>query len=244
VFTELHRQRIAKAARARWASNPKVRILTCSLCGRVQRGPETGNRRKYCSRECSDRDPARRQIISLKAKTRVRHGKWKDLPIEDAKCLFEGWVASKLPMYAFLQNMKAGHQLAEAFQRFFPTEYEHQTELAQERLSKRYGHGASFEYRVRNYYKKLGYFVLRSPHSSGFADLVAIRQGEVLLIQCKMAGKLRRREKEGLFRLARSIGAKPLMVAKERPSNALIIKEVKEPRPSLQQVDGESRTSL
>lgn len=163
LFTELHRQRIAEAARARWANNPKVRILTCSVCGKVQRGQETGNRRKYCSRECMDRDPIRRQVISIKAKTRIHHGKWKDLPIEDAKRLFDEWIASKLPMYAFLDEMKAGHQLAQVFQRFFPTEYEHQTELTQERLSRRYGQGASFEYRVRNYYRKLGLFCAEKP---------------------------------------------------------------------------------
>lgn len=93
------------------------------------------------------------------------------------------------------------------------------------RISKNtaYKKGRSFEYRVANYYRKLGYYVKRSYASKGAEDLIAIKTRdipyndlgstftcpEVLLIQCKnlkVEKSLSKTEKENLLRLAKQTG--------------------------------------
>jgi Holliday junction resolvase len=76
----------------------------------------------------------------------------------------------------------------------------------------KYAIGRCFEWRVRDHFKKNGYFVLRSPQSAGPVDLVAIKKGEVLFIQCKTHGYMSRIEKQKLCELAVSVGAKPLLI--------------------------------
>jgi Holliday junction resolvase len=77
--------------------------------------------------------------------------------------------------------------------------------------NEKYRLGRSFEYRVRDFYKKQGYFVIRSPQSRGPMDLVAIKKGVVLFIQCKINGYMQSKEKNALIVLATSCGAKPLL---------------------------------
>lgn len=54
-----------------------------------------------------------------------------------------------------------------------------------------YHRGAYFERRVQRYYEKLGYLVIRSAGSHSPIDLVALKAGEVKLIQCKVNGVIR-----------------------------------------------------
>ena len=83
-----------------------------------------------------------------------------------------------------------------------------------------YEKGRRFEYRVRDFLKNKDYFVLRSPRSKGPVDLVAIRKGEILFIQCKSWGCIDKEEKEQLISLAKSVGAMPLMVHRRpKPPN-------------------------
>lgn len=51
-----------------------------------------------------------------------------------------------------------------------------------------YTRGRSFEYKVRNYFKDLGWVVVRSAGSKTKADLVAMKSGITLLVQCKRTG--------------------------------------------------------
>jgi len=71
--------------------------------------------------------------------------------------------------------------------------------------------GRSFEYRTRDHLRGLGYFVLRSPASKSPIDLVAIRPGRVLLVQCKRNGALAPGEWNELFDLAETCGAVPIL---------------------------------
>lgn len=74
-----------------------------------------------------------------------------------------------------------------------------------------YKRGATFEYRCKAYLEKHGFFVIRSGGSHGIADLVAIRMGEVLMIQCKANNKaLPPQEWNDLYREARRVGATPI----------------------------------
>jgi Holliday junction resolvase len=130
---------------------------------------------------------------------------------------FEKFKASRLSLSAFAKmTHHSESKLAKAFRRFMGPEYE---AIIEENLShnKRYLKGRYFEYRVRDYLTRKGYFVLRSPRSLGPVDLVAIRKGEVLLLQCKSHARpsLPSDEKAKLISLAESIGATPVLACRE-----------------------------
>lgn len=52
-----------------------------------------------------------------------------------------------------------------------------------------YEAGRRLEYEVRDRFRELGYHVLRTAGSHGFYDLVAIKEEQILLIQCKLVSK-------------------------------------------------------
>ena|SRR3990167_4215207 len=73
--------------------------------------------------------------------------------------------------------------------------------------SKNYKIGRTFEYRVQNYLRKIGYYVNRSYASKGLYDLIAIPNKFIseykypkkpLLIQCKSNGYIHPSELENL----------------------------------------------
>ena len=75
--------------------------------------------------------------------------------------------------------------------------------------NKNYISGYNFEQRVKRYFEKKGYYVVRSAGSKGQIDLVAIptlnssiRASDVLLIQCKHGAKISKKERDELLDLA------------------------------------------
>lgn len=96
----------------------------------------------------------------------------------------------------------------------------HDKGKASKKISKNtaYKKGRAFEYRVRNYYERLGYYVRRSYASKGIEDLIAIKArdpltSEVLLIQCKHNRRyipLSKKEKNNLIRLSNQTGGIPI----------------------------------
>jgi Holliday junction resolvase len=89
-----------------------------------------------------------------------------------------------------------------------------------------YRRGADFERRVCKYFDKRGYFTVRSAGSHSPIDLVAIKGGEVKLIQCKIDGVLSVAERQQLQELARESQCQVLLIYREdRKMRALPIKE-------------------
>lgn len=89
-----------------------------------------------------------------------------------------------------------------------------------------YRRGADFERRVCKYFDKQGYFTVRSAGSHSIIDLVAIKAGEVKLIQCKIDGILSPAEKEQLQELSRESQCQVLLIYREdRHMRALPIRE-------------------
>jgi Holliday junction resolvase len=135
---------------------------------------------------------------------------------DEVKRLFDEWVESKLPLVQFAERKGMCREtLRYLFKKHFPDVYELQCENVMGRVTK-YERGRDFEYRVRDHLRKCGFFVLRSPRSLGPVDLVALKKGVILLVQCK-TGKyeLRNAEKDGLVILAESIGAIPIFAYRE-----------------------------
>ena len=97
--------------------------------------------------------------------------------------------------------------------------------MKKKRISKNtsYKRGRQFEYRVKKYYEKLGYYVKRSYASKGAEDLIAIKAidakvwpfvSTVLLIQCKnlkVEKKLSKLETDNLKKLAKQTGGIPIL---------------------------------
>lgn len=63
--------------------------------------------------------------------------------------------------------------------------------------NKNYNSGRKFEYRVKKYLEKKGYYVMRSAGSKSPFDLIAIPSlsGNILLIQCKHGTKISKQER-------------------------------------------------
>ena len=71
--------------------------------------------------------------------------------------------------------------------------------------------GRNFEYSCMRKLRKYGYYVVRKFGSKGHEDLVAFKNGEVLMIQCKWSKsrttKPQQFELQGLIDLAKKYGA-------------------------------------
>ncbi len=78
-----------------------------------------------------------------------------------------------------------------------------------------YEAGRRLEYRIRNLFKKQGFLVIRAAQSKPI-DLVCIREGKSLLIECK-AGRsfLGENRKKELLGLSEQAGA-PIILARRR----------------------------
>lgn len=89
-----------------------------------------------------------------------------------------------------------------------------------------YSRGANFERRVQKYLEKAGYFVIRSAGSHSLIDLVALKGGEVQLIQCKTDGALSVAERQQLQELRKDSGCLVFLVS--RQGKKLWAEEIKE----------------
>lgn len=77
-----------------------------------------------------------------------------------------------------------------------------------------YRAGADFERRVQRALESLGYKVVRSAGSRSPTDLVAMRRGCTVCIQCKKSGRLDPAEWDLFYRFCREAGAVPVMAQK------------------------------
>jgi len=73
-----------------------------------------------------------------------------------------------------------------------------------------YQRGRRLEYDAAAALEADGYLVMRAPGSKGCADLIALKMGEVLLVQCKTDGYLTPAERAELYGAAELVGAVPL----------------------------------
>ena len=84
--------------------------------------------------------------------------------------------------------------------------------------------GTFFEIRVFKYYKRQGFFAVRSSGSFGPADVVAIKKGDIRLIQCKLNGHIASYELKALKAACKRAGAEGYLAYPE--GRKLIIKKL------------------
>lgn len=187
--------------------SPKV--FTCTQCGRKFTAPGKKSQ-KFCSISC-----AQKWRMEHGLKQKMLKARWDHNPYNDQKWvrkIFEEYVRYRGNIRTFAEKHGfSDTTLSKAFKKFIPAEYS----MVIERKvmhAHRYAKGRHFEYRVRDFLKGKGYFILRSPRSRGPVDLVALKKGMVLLIQCKVYRRsLSRKERKELVSLAESIGAVPIL---------------------------------
>ena len=90
-----------------------------------------------------------------------------------------------------------------------------------------YRKGRRFEWEVRKLLEERGYVVIRAARSKP-VDLVAMKEGEILLIECKYDSYLSKERKEELIRIAEKAGATPILAAKRRYNREVDLLNLKE----------------
>ena len=78
-----------------------------------------------------------------------------------------------------------------------------------------YRKGRRLEYEVRDLFASRGWLVVRAAASKP-VDLVCIRQGQVVLVECKYNDRPSSQELEKLGEVARSTGARVLLALKPK----------------------------
>lgn len=141
---------------------------------------------------------------------------WKGLSADAARVMWEDFKGSSLGLTQYCA--KKGYDdlgFARTMRGHFADEWEHVIELKQSKQT-HYRLGRQFEYAVRDHLKACGYFVLRSPQSRSPVDLVAVRAGSLLFVQCKRSGALGVEGWNELYDLATGVHARPVLA--ERPA--------------------------
>jgi Holliday junction resolvase len=89
--------------------------------------------------------------------------------------------------------------------------------------SNNYKRGAAFERTVKHWLEEREYYVIRAAGSKGPADLWAIAPREkLILVQCKIDGKLSHDETDVLINIGDHVGARPVLAAKGKRGKVLM----------------------
>lgn len=161
---------------------------------------------------------AREIGLTDKRRARPYNATWKYVSEENARKIFDSFKRSSLGLGKYCTT-KGYDDLgfSVCMRKFFPDEYEHVIEAKQPAQSM-YRIGRAFEYRVRDAFKMAGYFLTRSPASKSPIDLVAIKTGTIVFIQCKRSPQLGVVEWNQIFNLAETTGAIPVLATMPKAS--------------------------
>jgi len=84
-------------------------------------------------------------------------------------------------------------------------------------MNSNYRSGYTFELRIAGILQTNGYYVIRAAGSHGIADLVAMKTGETVFVQCKAGqSKIPLPEWNRLYAVASMLGAIPVLVTRDR----------------------------
>jgi Holliday junction resolvase len=140
---------------------------------------------------------------------------WAYMSEDEAAKIWDEFKRNSLGLVAYCKRV--GYDdlgFSRTMKAFFGDEWESVMEAKQPRQSL-YRYGRQFEYRVRDALRKAGFFAQRSPASKSVLDLLAVRPGEVWMVQCKRGGALGVTEWNMLYDTARAYGAVPIMASQE-----------------------------
>lgn len=200
VFTDAERERLEREYEI-YRSQGQVARLAADMGRTVQ----------FLSRQ------ARALGVTTHHYERRDAGRWKYMTDDAARLLFDQFKASSLGLGQFCAKYGYSDEgLRETLRSRWPDEWEHVIE-SKVPLSTKYRLGRALEYRVRDHLKAQGYVAMRSPASKSPIDIIAIKPGQVLFIQCKRGGALPPKEWNEIYDLAVSAGAVPIMAENPFP---------------------------
>ena len=155
-----------------------------------------------------------KEAQKTKHPNKIKANEYENMSEKEVEKLFNGWKNSTLSLVSYGKELhKSPIKLKEIFKKYFNDDFQiHSDNLCCN--AKRYKKGRQFEYYVMDKKRKQGFFVMRSPGSKGFADIIAIKKGRIEFIQVKTGGSMQKLEREGLIELAESVGAIPLFIQK------------------------------
>src|SRR5215217_7683227 len=97
--------------------------------------------------------------------------------------------------------------------------------------ARRYKNDQPSEYRISDDLAQDGYSCIRAAGSKGKADIIALKPGEILLVQVKRSNpQLTPNDRTALLELARITGGRPI-VAHKPPRKPVIYRELTGPGP-------------
>lgn len=95
-----------------------------------------------------------------------------------------------------------------------------------------YARGADFERKVQAHLESEGYVTVRSAGSKGAVDVVALKQGETLLVQVKRSNpRLSPADRSTLLRLAHLVGGVPVVAFQPGRGMPVEFRELTGPEP-------------
>ncbi len=154
---------------------------------------------------------ARSLGVTNKNRQRLWVSVWKHMATNVAKEIWDDFKRSDLGLGRYCES-KGFDDLgfSKCMKKLFPDEWDHVIELKM--ITGPYAVGRRIEYLVRDDLRKRGYpIVLRSPLSYGPADVVAIKAGTTMLVQCKTKFLCGVPEWNSLYKLAQSISAQSVI---------------------------------
>lgn len=142
---------------------------------------------------------------------RKYEGSWKHMGQAAARVLMDEFKGDTRTLGQFCRDKGyAEVPFWQTMTKFFPEEWEAVIE-SKVPPGTTYGVGRGFEHATRNALRRAGYFAMLSPGSRSPIDVVAIKAGTSLFVQCKTSGCLSPAGWNALFDLALSVGAVPVL---------------------------------
>lgn len=146
---------------------------------------------------------------------------WKYAPESVLRPILEQYAKSRLTMSEYCKSHNYGELGFErAMQRNFPAEWETVVELKKSNAPM-YKRGRDFEYAVKHNLEKNGFVCMRSPASKSPADLMAVRHGKTIFVQCKLHGALPPAEWNAFIDYAEKAGVSPIMAARKKTGTGI-----------------------
>lgn len=78
-----------------------------------------------------------------------------------------------------------------------------------------YQKGRKFEWQVRRLLESKGWLTVRVARSKPL-DLIALKNGSILLIECKYSSKISEKDKSKLIEMARISAGKPILASRKK----------------------------
>jgi Holliday junction resolvase len=164
--------------------------------------------------------------LTKKRDVRPYASTWKYITEAEAESAWVAFKRSRLGLIAYCK--KKGFDdlgFSVAMKRFFSDEWDAVLELKAPKGSL-YRRGRALEYLVRDWLRGHGFFAMRSPASKTPIDILAVRHGQVVMVQCKRHGALGVAEWNEFYQLAKSVGALPVLASMETGRGSMTFYEL------------------